>query len=53
MAPPAASLGYGPNTNTVCVMDASGELGLGLVKSLIQRGYTVHAVVQNHGGNLI
>ncbi|KAF4357978.1 hypothetical protein F8388_008486 [Cannabis sativa] len=37
---------------TVCVMDASGELGLGLVVGLIQRGYTVHAVLQNHGNHV-
>ncbi|KAM7259338.1 hypothetical protein ACFE04_015079 [Oxalis oulophora] len=35
-----------PST-TVCVMDASGRLGFGLVDSLLQRGYTVHAAVQN------
>ncbi|KAJ4829395.1 hypothetical protein Tsubulata_014539 [Turnera subulata] len=36
-------------SNTVCVMDASGKLGSSLVKKLLQRGYTVHATVQNHG----
>ncbi|EXB64916.1 Bifunctional dihydroflavonol 4-reductase/flavanone 4-reductase [Morus notabilis] len=39
-------------SSTVCVMDASGELGSSLVERLLQRGYTVHAVVQsgqNHG----
>ncbi|KAK9275728.1 hypothetical protein L1049_022996 [Liquidambar formosana] len=36
-------------TNTVCVMDASGRLGSSLVERLLQRGYTVHAAVQNHG----
>ncbi|KAG6782508.1 hypothetical protein POTOM_011915 [Populus tomentosa] len=35
-------------TNTVCVMDASGSLGFSLVERLLQRGYTVHAAVQNH-----
>ncbi|KAM7254055.1 hypothetical protein ACFE04_031737 [Oxalis oulophora] len=34
---------------TVCVMDASGRLGSGLIDCLLQRGYTVHAAVQNHG----
>lgn len=33
----------------VCVMDASGCLGANLVDSLMQRGYTVHAAVQDHG----
>ncbi|XVF52337.1 hypothetical protein PTKIN_Ptkin05aG0010600 [Pterospermum kingtungense] len=33
----------------VCVMDASGGLGSSLVERLLQRGYTVHAVVQGHG----
>ncbi|KAJ8774207.1 hypothetical protein K2173_009638 [Erythroxylum novogranatense] len=36
-------------SSTVCVMDASGHLGSTLVNRLLQRGYTVHAVVQNHG----
>ncbi|PON48009.1 Hopanoid-associated sugar epimerase [Parasponia andersonii] len=53
MAPAAACLGHGSSTNTVCVMDASGELGLGLVQRLIQRDYTVHAVVQSHGDHHI
>ncbi|KAK6947407.1 NAD-dependent epimerase/dehydratase [Dillenia turbinata] len=34
--------------STVCVMDASGRLGSSLVERLLQRGYTVHAAVQNH-----
>ncbi|KAL6968963.1 cinnamoyl-CoA reductase [Sarracenia purpurea var. burkii] len=38
------------NSNTVCVMDASGRLGFGLVHRLLQRGYTVHAAVQNNLG---
>jgi hypothetical protein len=38
-------------TNTVCVMDASGSLGFSLVERLLQRGYTVHAAVQNHDCN--
>ncbi|PIA25394.1 hypothetical protein AQUCO_11700009v1 [Aquilegia coerulea] len=33
----------------VCVMDASGYLGSSLVDKLIQRGYTVHAAIQDHG----
>ncbi|XP_058104029.1 cinnamoyl-CoA reductase-like SNL6 [Magnolia sinica] len=37
------------NPKTVCVMDASGRLGTCLVEKLLQRGYTVHAAVQNHG----
>lgn len=36
-------------SKNVCVMDASGFLGSNLVDALIQRGYTVHAAVQNHG----
>ncbi|KAM7493922.1 hypothetical protein LguiB_028531 [Lonicera macranthoides] len=36
----------------VCVMDASGQLGSSLVRSLLQRGYTVHAAVQNYNGDL-
>ncbi|RDX60292.1 Cinnamoyl-CoA reductase-like SNL6 [Mucuna pruriens] len=36
-------------THTVCVMDASGQLGLALVQRLLQRGYTVHASVQKYG----
>ncbi|KAM7491057.1 hypothetical protein LguiA_033978 [Lonicera macranthoides] len=38
--------------NAVCVMDASGQLGSSLVRSLLQRGYTVHAAVQNYHGDL-
>nr|DAD42303.1 TPA_asm: hypothetical protein HUJ06_000533 [Nelumbo nucifera] len=30
-------------------MDASGSLSSNLVDRILQRGYTVHAVVQNHG----
>ncbi|KAA8525865.1 hypothetical protein F0562_007720 [Nyssa sinensis] len=37
------------SSNTVCVMDASGPIGSSLVERLLQRGYTVHAAVQNHG----
>ncbi|XP_021725851.1 cinnamoyl-CoA reductase 2-like [Chenopodium quinoa] len=33
---------------TVCVMDASGSLGSELVKTLLQRGYFVHAALQSH-----
>lgn len=36
--------------NTVCVMDASSYLGSLLVRRLLERGYTVHAAIQNHGG---
>jgi nucleoside-diphosphate-sugar epimerase len=32
-------------------MDASGSLGFSLVERLLQRGYTVHAAVQNHDCN--
>ncbi|KAJ4827667.1 hypothetical protein Tsubulata_017677 [Turnera subulata] len=42
MAPPAAP-------RTVCVMDASGGIGSTLVHTLLNRGYTVHAAIQNHG----
>lgn len=41
MAPAAAG--------SVCVMDASTQLGSSLVERLLRRGYTVHAVVQGHG----
>lgn len=44
---PASSLHEPPNT--VCVMDASGRLGSGLVDRLLRRGYSVHAAVQNEG----
>ncbi|XWS42857.1 hypothetical protein CRYUN_Cryun16bG0050600 [Craigia yunnanensis] len=37
------------NSRTVCVMDASGHLGSALVHLLLQRGYTVHAAVQQNG----
>ncbi|XP_059625087.1 cinnamoyl-CoA reductase-like SNL6 [Cornus florida] len=51
MSPVAATLFNGSSKNTtVCVMDASGHLGSTLVQRLLQRGYTVHASVQNHGG---
>ncbi|MED6135303.1 hypothetical protein PIB30_045132 [Stylosanthes scabra] len=33
---------------TVCVMDASAQLGLALVQRLLHRGYTVHASHQTH-----
>ncbi|CAK9166020.1 unnamed protein product [Ilex paraguariensis] len=46
MAP--ASLREASST-AVCVMDASGRLGSTLVHRLLQRGYTVHATVQNQG----
>ncbi|XP_077234970.1 cinnamoyl-CoA reductase-like SNL6 [Tasmannia lanceolata] len=38
-----------PYAQTVCVMDASGHLGMNLVERLLERGYTVHAAVQNQG----
>ncbi|XP_057510547.1 cinnamoyl-CoA reductase-like SNL6 isoform X1 [Actinidia eriantha] len=47
MAP--ASLQH--HSNTVCVMDASGRLGSALVQRLLQRGYSIHAAVQNHSEN--
>ncbi|KAJ6714808.1 putative proteinD DEPENDENT EPIMERASE/DEHYDRATASE [Salix viminalis] len=43
-----APASFHPISNTVCVMDAAGNLGLSLVERLLQRGYTVHAAVQNH-----
>ncbi|OAY41767.1 cinnamoyl-CoA reductase-like SNL6 isoform X2 [Manihot esculenta] len=46
MAPASAFNEY---SRTVCVMDASGSLGTTLVHRLLQRGYNVHAAVQNHG----
>ncbi|PSR93548.1 Cinnamoyl-CoA reductase-like [Actinidia chinensis var. chinensis] len=39
------------HSNTVCVMDASGRLGSALVQRLLQRGYSVHAAIQNHSEN--
>ncbi|AES95830.1 putative cinnamoyl-CoA reductase [Medicago truncatula] len=38
-------------SHTVCVMDASGQLGFSLVQRLLQRGYTVHASIQQYGEN--
>ncbi|KAL8141759.1 hypothetical protein V2J09_014791 [Rumex salicifolius] len=38
-----------PFSNTVCVMDASGQLGQSVVERLLQRGYCVHAAVQTQG----
>ncbi|KAJ4952945.1 hypothetical protein NE237_029777 [Protea cynaroides] len=40
---------YTTISRTVCVMDASGPLGSSLVDRLLQRGYIVHAALQNHG----
>ncbi|WVZ10884.1 hypothetical protein V8G54_015414 [Vigna mungo] len=40
---------FDTNTQTVCVMDASGQLGFSLVQRLLQRGYTVHASLQKYG----
>ncbi|KAL4199763.1 hypothetical protein AMTRI_Chr03g52890 [Amborella trichopoda] len=37
----------GENARPVCVMDASGHLGIGLVERLLKKGYSVHAAVQN------
>ncbi|XP_077244816.1 cinnamoyl-CoA reductase-like SNL6 [Tasmannia lanceolata] len=37
-----------PHAQTVCVMDASSHLGINLVERLLERGYTIHAVIQNH-----
>lgn len=37
------------SSHTVCVMDASSQLGLSLVQRLLQRGYTVHASLQKYG----
>ncbi|CAK9152473.1 unnamed protein product [Ilex paraguariensis] len=48
-----APTSFHQNSSTVCVMDASGLLGSGLVERLLQRGYTVHAAVQNPGDHLI
>ncbi|KAE9596933.1 hypothetical protein Lal_00007620 [Lupinus albus] len=44
---------FEPSTHTVCVMDASAQLGFTLVQTLLQRGYTVHASLQNHGNELL
>ncbi|XP_061342995.1 cinnamoyl-CoA reductase-like SNL6 [Gastrolobium bilobum] len=40
---------FDQSVNTVCVMDASGQLGTSLVERLLQKGYTVHASIQTHG----
>lgn len=40
-----------PAAGSVCVMDASTQLGSSLVEGLLRRGYTVHAAVQGHGGD--
>ncbi|KAG5001499.1 hypothetical protein AAZX31_08G262900 [Glycine max] len=40
---------FDQSANTVCVMDASGQLGASLVQQLLLRGYHVHASVQSHG----
>jgi nucleoside-diphosphate-sugar epimerase len=40
------------NNNKVCVMDASGPLGSALVHRLLRRGYSVHAALQHHHGEL-
>uniref|UniRef100_A0A2P2JC68 3-beta hydroxysteroid dehydrogenase/isomerase domain-containing protein n=1 Tax=Rhizophora mucronata TaxID=61149 RepID=A0A2P2JC68_RHIMU len=49
MAAAAAAASVDETSKTVCVMDASGSLGSTLVHSLLLRGYTVHAALQNHG----
>ncbi|XP_057970050.1 cinnamoyl-CoA reductase-like SNL6 [Malania oleifera] len=41
--------GDGEASKTVCVMDASGLLGSGLVERLLDRGYSVHAALQYPG----
>ena len=43
---------FDQTAHAVCVMDASGHLGFGLVQRLLQRGYTVHASVQEDGNYL-
>ncbi|KAG5026774.1 hypothetical protein GLYMA_08G270600v4 [Glycine max] len=40
---------FDQSASTVCVMDASGQLGASLVQQLLLRGYHVHASVQSHG----
>ena len=40
---------FNQTSKTVCVMDASGRLGSSIVHRLLQRGYSVHAALQNHG----
>uniref|UniRef100_A0A0D6QTL8 3-beta hydroxysteroid dehydrogenase/isomerase domain-containing protein n=1 Tax=Araucaria cunninghamii TaxID=56994 RepID=A0A0D6QTL8_ARACU len=39
----------GSQGKTVCVMDASTYVGFWIVQGLLQRGYTVHAAVQDGG----
>ncbi|KAG9454502.1 hypothetical protein H6P81_007406 [Aristolochia fimbriata] len=51
MAPEAASSPH-QISKSVCVMDASSLLGASLVEKLLNRGYTVHAAVQDQGTNL-
>lgn len=45
----ATAASFNQTSKTVCVMDASGRLGSSIVHRLLQRGYSVHAAVQNHG----
>ncbi|XP_008786341.2 cinnamoyl-CoA reductase-like SNL6 isoform X1 [Phoenix dactylifera] len=47
-----APVSFHHSSKTVCVMDASGRLGVSLVHKLLQRGYIVHAATYNHGGEL-
>ncbi|KAJ6383891.1 hypothetical protein OIU78_027234 [Salix suchowensis] len=44
----ATAASFDQTSRTVCVMDASGRLGSSIVHRLLQRGYSVHAAVQNH-----
>ncbi|XP_052210922.1 cinnamoyl-CoA reductase-like SNL6 [Diospyros lotus] len=47
MAPAAAAAFFQTSINAVCVMDANGRLGCGLVEQLLRRGYEVHAAIQS------
>ncbi|KAF6140933.1 hypothetical protein GIB67_030144 [Kingdonia uniflora] len=44
-----APVSFEQTSKKVCVMDASGRLGSSLVDRLLQRGYIVHAAIQNNG----
>ena len=39
----------GSSSATYCVTGATGYLGSWLVEALLERGYTVHATVRDHG----
>ncbi|RWR81730.1 cinnamoyl-CoA reductase 1 [Cinnamomum micranthum f. kanehirae] len=34
----------------ICVLDASSYLGFWILKGILSRGHSIHAAVQNNGG---